>query len=77
MTDTNFEYFKDDVVLYYRCSGTGKPTQAHIMNDKTDKSYCGFNSPTAEVFDNDGYTHINIDVCKKCLRSHLKLTTNK
>ena len=70
--------FVDECTVYYRCSGTGKPTQAHIINEYTNLSFCGFDSPTAEVFDNDYSSQILlVDVCKKCLKSHNKWKQQK
>ena len=59
-----FEYFTDAVNFM-----AVKGKKAHIINYKTDKSYCGFDGFYANIFENDGKV-VNADICSKCLNAY-------
>lgn len=59
-----------EVDFIYRNNSTGRPTKAHILNDKTGKGFCGWNDIYfAEIYPKEEFSAHVIDVCKKCLKN--------
>jgi hypothetical protein len=65
--------FDKEVILYGRNNATGNPTKNHIINEKTGKSFCGFDDYLAEIRLTDSEELIfKPDLCKKCLTNYNK-----
>ena len=65
--------FKEEVILYGRRNSTGNPTKYHIINDKTEAAFCGFDSFTAEIsISEESFYYWESDFCKKCLKKSNK-----
>jgi hypothetical protein len=67
------EKIKIDALLYSRNNSTGKPTKYHIINEKAEKAFCGFDDFCAEIKPADNLeTYFKIDFCQKCLKAFNK-----
>jgi hypothetical protein len=58
--------------LLFRNNSTGNPTKIHIINEDGDGSFCGFDDFCAQVYYSDNEEWLEIEFCKKCLKSHRK-----
>ena len=60
---------------YFRCNSTGNPTKVHLINPKTEKTFCGYgNDPFAQEYPADQFCVHRLDVCKHCLKGVNKIT---
>jgi predicted nucleic acid-binding OB-fold protein len=67
------EKIKIDALLYSRNNSTGKPTKYHIINEKNQKSFCGFDDFCSEVkHSENAENYFKIDFCQKCLNAFKK-----
>ena len=72
LMENELEKIKIDALLYARNNSTGNPTKYHIFNEKTQKSFCGFDDYCAELKTSEELLYFKIDFCKKCLKSYTK-----
>lgn len=61
---------KMDCILFFRNNSTGNPTKIHIINEETDKSFCGFDDFLAQIYLSENESFLEIEICKKCLKQY-------